>query len=43
MRIQAEIKNIKLVTEIDKNVPIKFVSDPNRLRQIIINLIGKYY
>ncbi len=31
-------KNIELVVDIDPDVPVKLVSDPMRLRQIVINL-----
>jgi len=33
-------KNLELVVDIDPNVPIRLVSDPMRLRQVIINLLS---
>ncbi|KAF0230303.1 MAG: multi-sensor hybrid histidine kinase, partial [bacterium] len=33
-------KNLKLYSYIDKNVPIGLIGDPNRLQQVLINLIN---
>jgi signal transduction histidine kinase/ligand-binding sensor domain-containing protein/CheY-like chemotaxis protein len=40
MVFRAEQKNVRLTYEIDSDVPENVSSDPGRLRQIIINLIG---
>ena len=40
MRPKASEKNIKLLIEIDKNIPESVVGDPTRLNQILINLVG---
>ncbi len=39
-RLAVEAKSIKLETLIDTKVPEKFKTDPTRLRQILINLVG---
>jgi PAS domain S-box-containing protein len=39
-RLAVEGKSIKLETLIDTNVPEKFKTDPTRLRQILVNLVG---
>ncbi len=36
----AALKNIELKTKIDENVPGSVIGDPNRLRQILLNLTG---
>ncbi len=36
----AALKNITLETQIDENVPSFVIGDPNRLRQILLNLTG---
>ena len=41
MNIKALGKGLQLKLEYDSQVPKVMYSDPNRLRQIIINLIGK--
>ncbi len=40
MTIQAKGKGLELNLYYDERVPFKIYSDPNRVRQIIINLIG---
>ncbi len=40
MRPKATEKNIKLLVEIDENIPKSVVGDPTRLNQILINLVG---
>lgn len=40
MKIKADEKNISLKLSIDPNLPNEFIGDPNRLGQILINLIG---
>jgi len=40
MEIRIKMRNIKLITEIDENVPKIFCTEPRRLKQILINLIG---
>ena len=37
---QAEEKKIRLVSSIDTDVPVTVIGDPNRLRQIILNLVS---
>ena len=37
---QAEAKNIRLEFDIANDIPIAICGDPNRLRQIIVNLLG---
>ena len=36
----AEAKNLELILEKDKDLPNFLIGDPNRLRQVLINLIG---
>ena len=40
MRVRAEAKGLPLEIENDTPIPEKTVTDPIRLRQILINLIG---
>jgi PAS domain S-box-containing protein len=40
MRVRADAKNLELVAEFDGPVPKTITTDPVRLRQILINLIG---
>jgi len=40
MQVRADAKGVSLVTECDGLVPAKIQSDPNRLRQILINIVG---
>jgi PAS domain S-box-containing protein len=40
MNIQAKEKNLSLLRRIDEQVPLWLEGDPNRLRQILINLVG---
>lgn len=40
MRPKAIEKNIKLLVEIEKDIPESVVGDPTRLNQILINLVG---
>lgn len=39
-RIQCEIKGIKLQLKIDDDVPKYLISDPTRIKQILMNFIG---
>ena len=41
--MQANHKKIELVTNIEKNVPLMILGDPNRLRQVITNLLGNAF
>ena len=40
MSYKAKLANIKLELDVKKDVPETFVSDPNRIRQIILNFIS---
>jgi len=40
MAVSARAKNLELVYEIDSDVPEHVNSDPARLRQVLVNLIG---
>ncbi|MBN1590202.1 MAG: PAS domain S-box protein [Pirellulales bacterium] len=40
MRVRAESKNLRLATEFVGPIPDSIQCDPNRLRQILINLVG---
>ncbi|MEZ5358138.1 MAG: PAS domain S-box protein [Candidatus Zixiibacteriota bacterium] len=40
LAIQARLKNLELSVTIDSAIPEMAISDPNRLNQIIINLVG---
>ncbi len=40
LNIRAEAKGIDLISDLDPNLPTHLIGDPNRLRQIIINLVG---
>jgi len=37
---KAEQKGIELAYQVDEEIPIKLYGDPNRLRQILVNLVG---
>lgn len=37
---QVSEKSVEIITTIDKDVPIFVESDPNRIRQIVLNLLG---
>ncbi|MBF0457640.1 MAG: response regulator [Nitrospirae bacterium] len=37
---EAQKKGIKLITQIDENVPVEIKGDPGRLRQVIVNLLN---
>ena len=39
-RHMAENKNLKLTLEMDNTIPHALVGDPNKLRQVLLNLIG---
>ena len=39
-KMKAEIRKIKWGCEIDKSIPVKWNTDPRRLKSILINLIG---
>jgi len=43
MNLQAKGRGLTLELYLDERIPEKICSEPNRLRQIIINLIGKCY
>ena len=40
MHIRTTLRNVKLISEIDEEVPKIFCTEPRRLKQILINLIG---
>lgn len=40
MTVKAKISNINLKLGLDENVPATFVSDPNRIRQILLNFLS---
>lgn len=40
MRIRAEAKKLQLFVKIENDTPARFTSDPTRLRQILVNLVG---
>ena len=39
-KVKAEQKEIKLFNFVDKNIPKTFVTDEQKVKQIIINLVG---
>ena len=38
--MKAKIRKIDLLTEIDEKIPMEFNTDPRRLTQILMNLVG---
>lgn len=40
MRVTAEMKGLRLLVELDPQLPVAVLGDPARLRQVLINLIG---
>ncbi|KAL4429329.1 hypothetical protein ABPG74_002315 [Tetrahymena malaccensis] len=40
LKQKAQLKGIDLILDYDQSIPRYIISDPNRLRQILINLIG---
>jgi two-component system sensor histidine kinase RpfC len=40
MRIQAELKGLRLASHISTSTPFQLIGDPHHLRQVFINLIG---
>ena len=38
--VQSKMKGIRLKMKIDEDVPSKITPDPDRLKQIIMNLVG---
>ena len=40
MLVKSDAKGIELVTSLDDNVPVSVLTDPARLRQILMNLVG---
>lgn len=40
MKVRADAKGLRLSVEYQRNVPLKITSDPIRLRQILVTLIG---
>ncbi|EAS07631.3 ATPase, histidine kinase-, DNA gyrase B (macronuclear) [Tetrahymena thermophila SB210] len=40
LKQKAQLKGIDMILDYDKSIPRYIISDPNRLRQILINLIG---
>lgn len=40
LKIQADKKRLKLLSQIDPRLDLKLIGDPDRIRQILINLIG---
>ena len=41
VQASAEERNLFVKLEWDKNIPFKLKADPNRLRQILLNLLSK--
>ncbi len=40
MKGHADQKNLDLILNIDKDIPLKLYGDPTRLRQVLLNLVG---
>ena len=40
MELRAKMRKIDLIIEIDPEIPKKFLSDPRRFKQILINLVS---
>jgi PAS domain S-box-containing protein len=40
MALNAHDKAVRLLVEVDPTIPLKLLGDPNRLRQVLINLVG---
>lgn len=40
MRGHADQKNLKLLLDVDQDIPVGVVGDPTRMRQIFLNLVG---
>ncbi|WP_290816375.1 ATP-binding protein [Ferrovibrio sp.] len=40
MALNAHDKGFRLLVEVDPTIPLKLLGDPNRLRQVLINLLG---
>lgn len=40
MALNAHDKGVRLLVEVDPTIPLKLLGDPNRLRQVLINLLG---
>jgi len=40
LQMKAKIRKIDLLTEIDEKIPKEFNTDPRRLTQILMNLVG---
>jgi len=38
--VKARIRKIKWLCDIDKKIPNEFITDPRRLKQVLMNLIG---
>ncbi len=38
--LNCEIKGIRMITEIDPSVPLFIYTDPNRVRQVLLNLVS---
>ena len=38
--VRAEKKNLEVIVQVDPNVPVECMGDPNRLRQVLLNLAG---
>lgn len=40
LAVQAGQKGLELICRVDSSVPVQTVGDPNRLRQVLVNLLG---
>lgn len=40
LAVRAHEKNLELACQVAKDVPLDLIGDPNRLRQVVVNLIG---
>ena len=38
--MRAKLRNIELICKIDERIPIYFNTDPQRLKQILLKLVG---
>ncbi len=40
LRVRADLKDLKLETQWETSIPEQIVSDPTRIRQVLVNLVG---